>query len=179
MTVPCLPLPPYPCRKGRGFGSLMGPAPPSKPHPENLVEDGVQIPFLHCCLALALLIREEVAFDVAGAEEVRNEGKGRGPFALPAPCSTCSSHSLERVAGLVLRFIGVKSLNSCVSQGYSHFADEETEVKKSDGFGRRARPPKRPSLAGSGTHGSERRRRAAARPWHWITCTRSSAAPGS
>ena len=36
-----------------------------------------------------------------------------------------------------------------------------------------------PLLAGSDTHGSERRRRAAARPWHWITCTRSSAAPGS
>ena len=142
MTVPCLPLPPYPCRKGRGFGSLMGPAPSPKPHPENLVEDRVQIPFLHCCLALALLIREEVAFDVAGAEEVRNEGKGRGPFALPAPCSTCSSHSLERVAGLVPHFIGVKSPNACVSQeGYSHFADEETEAKKSGVVGRRARPP--------------------------------------
>lgn len=36
-----------------------------------------------------------------------------------------------------------------------------------------------PLLAGSDTHGSERRRRAAARPWHWITCTRSWALPGS
>lgn len=32
--------------------------------PQDLVEDRVQIPFLHCGLALALLIREEVAFDV-------------------------------------------------------------------------------------------------------------------
>lgn len=43
-----------------------------QPHPESLVEDRVQIPFLHCRLTLALLIREEVAFDVAGA------GVGRG-----------------------------------------------------------------------------------------------------
>lgn len=63
-----------------GFGSLMGPAPSSKPHPENLVEDRVQIPFLHGCLALALLIREEVAFDVAGAGEVRNGGKEGGLY---------------------------------------------------------------------------------------------------
>ena len=86
MTVPCLPLPPWARRKW-GFGSLMGPAPSLKPYPENLVEDRVQIPFLHCCLALALLIWEEVAFDVAGEGEVRNGGKRWGalPFQpLPA-----------------------------------------------------------------------------------------------
>lgn len=39
---------------------------PLMPHPQSLVEDRVQIPFLHRRLALALLIREEVAFNVAG-----------------------------------------------------------------------------------------------------------------
>lgn len=40
-------------------------------------------------------------------------------------------------------------------------------------------PPSPLNLAELGTHGSERWRRAAARPWHWITCTCSSAVSGS
>lgn len=57
MSAPAA-LPP---QEGAGVRFINGPAPLSKPHlGESRLEDGVQIPFLHC-LALALLIREEVA----------------------------------------------------------------------------------------------------------------------
>lgn len=49
----------------------------SSPHPQRLVEDGIQVPFLHCRLALALLIGEEVAFHIAGAGEGRMRGEAR------------------------------------------------------------------------------------------------------
>lgn len=118
-TISWLPQPPGPRKKGR-WVHAWGPARSSQPHPQSLVEDRVQIPFLHRRLALALLIREEVAFDVTGAWEGRrgpelNGGPSQrlppppgGASPVPAPAQSTASGQ---------RFPGVLSLNPRASQG--------------------------------------------------------------